>query len=350
MQRSLCLLGVLALLGPGVTIAAEERPAEPAGPSLEYRPPRPVLPEPKGPTPAPPVTIFQQSVGRFGISTEAFDGPVDVALDASGNVYVLDGGNNRVQIFDKFLNFVQTFGTYGSRWGEFNKPTAIALNPEGFLFVVDSGNNRVQIFVTERRTGKVVFYESWGSLGSRDGDFKNPVDITVDGEGFVWVLDAGNERVQKFKFDPRITSGPRVSLVGGWGRFFGDRNGRYEDLVSLAWSDEDLGYIYLLGAGCLVQQFRPDGTLWKSWPAIAPESGLCVPARIRIDNENDYVYVLDAGNGLLSRFSRDGRFYSALRGAERPFVRPLGFALLPDRDQFVVADTANNIVQKFTVR
>lgn len=352
MKRSLWVFSVLVLVGKGTASAAEGLQAERAGPSLEYHPPRPVLPEPKGPTPAPPVTIFREVIGRFGISTEAFDGPVDAALDSSGNIYVLDSGNNRVQIFDKYLNFVLAFGSYGSREGEFNKPSAIALDDRGFLYVVDSGNHRVQIFTSDLKANKITFYESWGSLGSREGEFKDPTDIALDGSGAIWIVDSGNDRVQRFTFQRDLRHGPRVSPAGGFGRYFGDRQGTYEDLVSISWSDEDLGYLYLLSGSCLVQQFRLDGTFWKSWPAVAPESGLCVPGRIRVDNKPGQacVYVLDAGNGLLSRFSRDGRFLAALRGAERPFSSPRGFSFLPDRDQFVVADTANNIVQRFTLR
>ena len=76
-----------------------------------------------------------------------------------------------------------------------------------------------------------------------------------------------------------------------------------------------------------------------------------MPARIEIDNKNDYVYVLDSGNSLLERFNLDGRHSAGrLRGAERPFSNPLGLAVNPDRDEVLVADTENNIVQKFTLR
>ena len=141
-----------------------------------------------------------------------------------------------------------------------------------------------------------------------------------------------------------------MCFLGGWGKTFGTRGGIFDDLVSIGWSRDRLGYIYLLGAGCVVQRFQLDGTWMNSWPAVAPESGLCVPARIEIDNKNDYVHVLDAGNGLFERFSLDGRFFFALRGAERPFSKPLGLAVSPDRDEVLVADTENNIVQKFTLR
>ncbi len=182
------------------------------------------------------------------------------------------------------------------------------------------------------QTGQIAFLESWGSLGSRDGDFKYPRDITLDGEGNLWVLDSGNERVQKFRFDTEAGSRfcrqaeirhlRRFVSSASWGKFFGSRGGKFDDLVSIGWSRDRFGYIYLLGAGCLVQQFQLDGTLVNSWPAIAPESGLCSPGRIEVDNKNDYVYVLDAGNGLFERFNLEGRFLFALRGAERPFAKP----------------------------
>lgn len=335
--------------------AAADESSSDAPPSLEYRPQRQVIPEPKAPTPAPPVTIFREAIGGFGIGFGSFDGPVDVAVDEDGNFYVLDAGNNRVQRYDSFSNYLLSWGSFGSRPGEFNKPRAIVVDTTrsgGFhyIYVLDAGNNRVQIFQFEKQTSRVVFFESWGSLGSRDGDFKNPSDIVLDGDGYIWVLDSGNERVQRFKFEPERVSGQKISFSGGWGKAFGSRGGKFDDLVSIGWSRERLGYIFLLGAGCLVQKFQLDGILVHSWPGIAPESGRCSPARIEIDNKNDYVNILDAGNGLFERFYTDGRFLFALRGAMRPFSKPLGLAVNPDRDEVLVADTENNIVQKFTLR
>lgn len=306
------------------------------------------------------MTIFREAIGGYGIGTGSFDKPVDVAVDAAGSFYVLDGGNNRVQVFDSFANFVLTFGTYGSRNGEFFKPGAIAVVTAGsarekhdFVYVVDTGNNRVQKFEwvdnpdrpvsPARADGKRLnFIKSFGSLGSRTGDFKAPRDIVFDNSGNSYILDSGNQRVQIFDASDRFT--------GEWGGTFASRGGVFADLTSIAWSDERMGFIYVLGAGCLVQQFKLDGSLERSWSAIAPESGLCVPGRLEIDNKNDYVYALDAGNSLLVRFNRDGRYLAALRGAQRPFLRPLGFAINPDRDEVLVADTENNIVQKFTLR
>ncbi len=314
-----------------------------------------MIPEPKAPTPAPPVTIFREAIGDFGIGNGSFDSPVDIAVDPDGNFYVVDSGNNRVQKFDAVSNHVLSWGSYGTRAGEFINPRAIVIDSTrtgGFyyIYILDAGNNRVQIFQFEKQTGKIVFFESWGGLGSRDGDFKNARDIVLDGDGYVWVLDAGNQRVQKFLFEPERISGRKISFVGSWGKNFGSRGGKFDDLVSIGWSRERLGYILLLGAGCLVQKFQLDGTLVNSWPAIAPESGNCSPGRIEVDNKKDYVNVLDTGNSLFERFYTDGRFLFAMRGAKRPFSNPLGLAFNPDRDEVLVADTENNIVQKFTLR
>jgi DNA-binding beta-propeller fold protein YncE len=87
-----------------------------------------------------------------------------------------------------------------------------------------------------------------------------------------------------------------------------------------------------------------------AWPAVAPESGLCVPARIRYDREKEYIYVLDSGNSLLSIFHRNSNFISALRGADRTFREPRGFSFKPESGEFAVADTGNSLVQKFTLR
>lgn len=352
---------LILVAGVRMAAAAEGGSSSDPPPSLEYRPQRVVVPEPKSPTPAPPVTIFREAIGSFGIGTGSFDGPVDVAVDSAANFYVLDAGNSRVQKFDNFSNYKLSWGATGTRTGEFKNPRAIVVDSTRvnshsnridyhYIFVLDAGNNRVQIFQFEIQTGKVSFLESSGGLGSRNGNFKEPRDMVLDGEGNIWVLDSGNERVQRFRFDPETIVGPKFSFAGGWGKTFGTRGGKFDDLVSIGWSRERFGYIFLLGAGCLVQQFEIDGTLARSWPAVAPESGLCSPGRLEIDNKNDYVYVLDVGNDLFERFNLEGRFLAAWRGAERPFADPLGLALNPDRDDVLIADSGNNIVQKFTLR
>jgi DNA-binding beta-propeller fold protein YncE len=329
------LLAVVA--GGAAPAAAQDRGAADPVPSLEYRPPRAVIPEPKAPHPAPPLTVFREAIGGFGMLTGSFDGPVDVARDKSGNFYVLDAGNNRVQKFDQFANFKSSWGKSGIRDGEFNRPTAIALNPAGGVYVVDTGNDRIQKF---DEAG--VHIKSWGSRGRAEGDFKSPQDIAFDQDGNAFVLDSGNERVQFFDAD--------FTFLSKWERSFGVTGGVFTDLKSIAWSGERFSYLYLLSAGCLVQQFKLDGTLVTSWPAIAPESGLCVPARLEVDDKNHYVYVLDSGNGLLLLFNPDGLYRAALRGAEQPFSKSLGFAVDSSGEEFLVADTGNNIVQKFTLR
>ena len=342
-----------AAVGLATAAAAQDKDSSETTPSLEYKPPRPVITEPKAPHPLPPVTVFREVIGSFGMLEGSFSGPVDVARDVNGNLYVLDAGNNRVQKFDRFSKLVISWGSRGIRLGrvgkrdsEFNKPSAIAVGPVSatdateVVYVVDAGNDRVQRFDLEGG-----FLNAWGSRGSNDGDFKSPQDVKVDKDGFVYVLDSGNDRVMKFN------PGGGDRAIQKWEKSaFGVTGGNFNDLKSIALSDERFGYFYLLGAGCLVQQFKLDGTLVNSWPAIAPESGLCAPARIEVDTRNNYVYVLDSGNSLLMCYNPDGLYRWALRGADRSFSKPLGFAINPDGDEVLVADTDNNIVQKFTLR
>jgi len=58
--------------------------------------------------------------------------------------------------------------------------------------VVDSGNNRIQIF---NQIGNYI--TSWGCKGTDEGQF-DPRDIAIDSNGFVYIIDTGNHRVQKF--------------------------------------------------------------------------------------------------------------------------------------------------------
>ncbi|HTX78586.1 MAG TPA: hypothetical protein VMC62_02910, partial [Longilinea sp.] len=101
--------------------------------------------------------------------------PANTAFDTLGNMYVLDGGNDRVQVFDPSGKFISMWGSHGSGDGQFDLVVheditysvgGIVLDQDNHVFVADGLNQRVQEFDT---TGK--FLKKWGSYGLGNGQF-----------------------------------------------------------------------------------------------------------------------------------------------------------------------------------
>jgi DNA-binding beta-propeller fold protein YncE len=62
-------------------------------------------------------------------------------------LYITDGGNNRVQVFDSTGAYLTTIGgSWGMRTGQLRGPSGIAIGPDGSLYVADSDNHRIQKF------------------------------------------------------------------------------------------------------------------------------------------------------------------------------------------------------------
>jgi DNA-binding beta-propeller fold protein YncE len=59
---------------------------------------------------------------------------------------VVDSNNNRVEVFDSSGNYLSQFGSYGLAPGYFNDPTFITVDGAGYIYVSDTGNNRVEKF------------------------------------------------------------------------------------------------------------------------------------------------------------------------------------------------------------
>jgi WD40 repeat protein len=74
----------------------------------------------------------------------------DIQVDTDGNIYVLDSGNQRLQVFDKDGKYLRTIGKRGQGPGEFNTPTQLQLDDEtGNIFVKDNGLRKIIIFEKE---------------------------------------------------------------------------------------------------------------------------------------------------------------------------------------------------------
>ncbi len=99
-----------------------------------------------------------------------FSSPKGLAVDSKGFVYVTDSYGHCVQKFTSDGYFVTRWGTYGTGDGEFNEPMQIAIDPKNeFLHVVEREGNRVQKFTLD---GK--FVTKWGRKGDADGEFDTP--------------------------------------------------------------------------------------------------------------------------------------------------------------------------------
>lgn len=78
-----------------------------------------------------PTFLFKFGTGGSG--NGQFNFPYDVAVDASGNIYVADSNNHRIQKFDSSGNFLLKWGSFGSSDDQFRDPAGIAVHASGKL-------------------------------------------------------------------------------------------------------------------------------------------------------------------------------------------------------------------------
>ena len=122
-------------------------------------------------------------IGRGPGSGEGeFAGPRDAKVSPAGEIFISDGNNQRVQVFDRQGRFLRAFGSKGKGPGQLLRGHALDFGPDGNVYLVDVDNSRIIIFDP---SGK--FLGAWGKAGKGPGLFNAPHGLGFDPEGNLFV-------------------------------------------------------------------------------------------------------------------------------------------------------------------
>ena len=275
--------------------------------------------------------------GSNGSGDGQFTYPRGIAVDASGNIYICDSYNNRVQKFNSIGTFITKWGSFSTTLdGKFNYPNGIAVDSSGNVYVADGSNHRIQKFDSSG-----TFITKWGSSGSGDSQFSFPNGVAVDSSGNVYVADSTNNRVQKFD-----SNGTFITKWGSSGS--GDGQFYYARGIAVDAS----GYVYVSDQNNhRIQKFNSSGTFITKWGSSGTGDGqFNRPLGVAVDASGN-VFVADEYNNRIQKFDSSGTFitkWGSNGSGDSQFIYPWGTAVDASGNVYV-DDTYNHRIQKFSL-
>ena len=244
-----------------------------------------------------PYSVFL-TFGPYGSGNGQTVDPAGVALDASGDVYVADTGNSRIEKFDARGNYLTQWGSYGAGNGQLHNPAALAVDASGNVYVVDNGNNRIEKFDSSGN-----YLAQWGSAGAGNGQFNFGTNvgiaytsggIAVDASGNVYVADTGNNRIEKFDSNG--------NYLAQWGTY-GSGNGQFRSPIGVA--VDASGDVYVSDEyNARVEKFDPNGNYLSYFGGTGV---LNLPAGVAVDASGN-LYVADSWDNRVAKFGPGGNY------------------------------------------
>ena len=277
---------------------------------------------------------LEQVWGRLGVSDGRFQKPRAVAIDDQDRIYVVDM-TARIQAFDADGEFLHGWRTPEKEAG---KPTGLSVAQDGRILVADTHYSRVLIYAPDGSLLQTI----GGTRGEEPGQFDLVRDAVQDSQGHFYVSESGEyDRIQKFTPD-----GKPLLQWGG----HGSQPGQLRLPQSLAVDEEDR--IWVADAGNhRIQVFDGGGTVLDAWGTQGGQAGQLYYPYDLVLAPDGLVYVAEFGNHRIQRFTRGGQS----RGCWGTYGRQEGqlwdpWGLVRDsRGRIHVLDTKNHRVQKVRV-
>ena len=256
-----------------------------------------------------------------------FDGcPEAVAFSRNGLWAVGDHANHCIHLFGN--KDLRKFGSNGSNNGQFVNPLGVVFDKHDHLYVADCSNHRIQKFDAD---GSYLL--QFGGKGAKGGQLHNPSDVTVHNDK-VYVADNGNKRISVFQTNGKFCVSFGSDILGRPSDVAVDAKNR---LLVDDYTNSCI-YIFTLDGG-YVGKFGSPGSgrdqLYHPHCLTTTLSG--------------YVLVTDTGNHRISIW-KDGNCihsFGCLGSGNGEFNSPRGIALSPSGDIYV-SDYGNKRIQIFS--
>lgn len=265
--------------------------------------------------------------------TRDFNAPSEVSVGKDGRVYVVDGVNSKIKVFDRNGKYLFSFGRPGAANGQFNSALGIDIDTAGRVYIADSGNHRVQIFEAD---GTFIRQIPIPPAAKHAAD---PTDVAVDEDrNRCYVVDNDNHRILVYD----LATLAQNAIYGGPGE--GRRAFRYPFLIALN-KEKELHIVDVINTR--VQVLNPEGLFIKNIGGWGVEKGnFFRPKGVAVDRDNR-VYVSDSYLGVVQVFGPDGEFYAALGdaagGVLKKFTTPVGLFIDDGNRLYVVEMRANKV-------
>jgi uncharacterized protein (TIGR03437 family) len=272
------------------------------------------------------------NIGNGQQATNAFlNSPSGVAVDAAGNIYVADTGNNEVRKVNAATGIISAFA--GSTTGGFagdgaaatsaqlHSPSAVTLDSAGNVYIADTANNRIRkvntsgIITTVAGSSAV----STGLIGdgglATSAILNSPRGVMVDSSGNLYIADSGNNRIRK------VGTNGIINTIAGNGT---------------------TGTVGMVGDG---------------GPAI--NASLSVPVGMALDSSGN-LYIADSGDNLIRKVTTNGNISSIAGNGESGYSpgdenlaiyaelnEPEGLAVDGSGNVYF-SDTGNEVIREVT--
>lgn len=277
--------------------------------------------------------------GSLGTGNGQFDNPWGIAINATGDIYVTDYSNNRVQIFSSGGSYIGQWGTYGRGNGQFDGPMGIAIAPNGNVYVADRGNSRIEEFSSIgsyiTQFGITVPYPDYNW-------WTNPNGVAIDNSGNVYV---------SYPYMGCAVFSSDGTLLTSWAAIFGNHNGP----SSIAIYDGNVFFTF--GIIDQIAEYSTSGTLLTEWNTFDGngQAGVDLPLSIAVDasgSSGPTVYTLDgvSGNFVAEEYTAQGTFlgqWGSTGSGDGQLEAPSGIAVDTINGAIYIADSGNNRIEVF---